>query len=329
MCRRVASLVLPALLVLAGTTRAAAEPTALPAPLAYDYGETETPRSLGIGALHAAGGGVNALFLNPANFGITRAYHVGALAQFLPEAGRHLYGGAIMDSTRRFSGGLGFVGGFQDPDGADRTTLDARAGLAYAISPELHLGLGARYLRVHQEGLGVLGASRASGGLLDPEAPPSGRELLLEAVTADAGVTFRPIPELYIGAFGQNLTHPGIGLVPTLAGGGVAFGTEDFTLEVDGLADFDSWGKTSARVMAGGEYLLLDRVPLRAGYRLDLLDGASAEPSHSVSGGLGYVTPQLAVEASVRRSVTGPSMTVIAVAFTYHIESLGLQIEPY
>ncbi|MSP25950.1 MAG: hypothetical protein EXR75_12480 [Myxococcales bacterium] len=260
---------------------------------------------------------------------MSRAYHVGVLTQFTPEAGRHLYGGAVMDSTRRMSGGLSFVGGFQDPDGLDRTTLDARAAFAFAIAPSVHVGVGGRYLRVHQDGLGVLGNSRASGGLHDPENPPDGRSTLLETVTFDAGATFRPVEPLFIAAFGQNLTHMQNGLVPMLVGGGVGFATGDFTVEVDGLADLDSYGTPSARVMAGGEVLLLDVLPLRFGYRFDLMKGSGEKPAHAVSGGIGYVIPQLAVDASVRRSVSGPAETVIAIGVTYHVESLGLEVDPY
>ncbi|MBM4359936.1 MAG: hypothetical protein FJ096_17670, partial [Deltaproteobacteria bacterium] len=158
--------------VLTSASAVCAEPSQLPPQFAYDYGETATPRSAGVGAMHALGGGLTAIFLNPANLGLTRSYHLGAIGQFTPEAGRQLYGGAVMDSTRRFSGGVSFVGGFQDPDGLDRSTVDTRLALGFAVTKEFLVGVGGRFLNVDQDGLGPLGPSRASGGLVDPEDAP-------------------------------------------------------------------------------------------------------------------------------------------------------------
>lgn len=321
-----------AALLSASTARA--EPSDLSPTFAYDYGATNTPRSLGVGAMHALGSGISSIFLNPANLGLTRSYHVGALGQFTPEAARQLYGGAVMDSTRRFAGGMSFIGGFQDPDGIDRTTIDARAALAFAVSRQFHVGIGGRYLTVEQDGLGPLGNSRASGGLVDPEDTPGpnggpGRKKMLGTFTFDAGVTLKPIDSLAISAYGQNLTYRDHGLLPMIVGGGVGFGTADFSVEVDGEADLTTYGEPSARVMAGAEVLVANRVPLRAGYRVDAMGGPLDAASHAISGGVGYVEPRFGVEASVRRTVTGPAATMIAVGITYHIDSLGLPVQSY
>lgn len=312
--------------IVCGSTWAHADPSELPAQLGYGYGEIETPRSAGMAAAHALGSGLTAPFLNPANMGLTRAYHIGAVGQFIPEAGRQAYGGGIIDSTRRLSGAVCLAGAFQDPDGIDRSQLDVRLALAYAITPSVHLGMAGRYVNVDQDGLGPLGVSRASGGLVDPDDPPLGRSGLLTTVTFDAGFTLRPIDELAIAAFGQNLTYPNHGLLPTLVGGGVGYGTDDFSIEVDGLADLSSYEKVSARLMAGGEYLIVDRVPLRLGYRFDAMSGSGFAPSHALSGGLGYVDPRFGVEMSVRRTVAGPQATTIVVGLTYFLDSLGLQV---
>ncbi|MBM4376690.1 MAG: hypothetical protein FJ095_16530 [Deltaproteobacteria bacterium] len=310
----------------------AAEPSPLSPTFAYDYGATNTPRSLGVGAMHALGAGLTAVFLNPANLGLTRAYHAGALAQFTPEGARQLYGGAVMDSTRRFAGGMSFIGGFQDPDGIDRTTVDARAAIAFAASKLFHLGLGGRYLTVEQDGLGPLGNSRASGGLVDPEDAPHvsgapGRKKMLGTFTFDAGATIRLIEALSISAYGHNLTYRDDGLLPMVVGGGVGFGNADLSVEVDAEADLTTYEKASPRIMAGAEYLVAGRVPVRAGYRLDTMGGPMDGASHESSGGLGYVEPRYGVEASVRRTVTGPEATMIAVSVTYHIDSLGLPVQ--
>jgi opacity protein-like surface antigen len=329
MARRALSFVLFALAPLFFAGKAAADPSELPPAFAYDYGETQTPRSAGVAAMHALGAGVTALYVNPANLGLTRSYHIAALGQFTPEAKRHLYGAAVMDSTRRVSGGGSFIGGFQDKDGIDRSTIDARVAMAFAVTKGFHIGLGGRYLRADQDGLGPLGESRASGGLLDASEPPHGRQTMINTVTLDAGMTYKPIDQLALAAFGQNITYPNNGLLPTLVGLGIGYGTKDWSVEVDGLADINSYSKPSPRLMAGGEYLLLNHVPLRAGYRFDLLNGSGEKMSHQLSAGAGYVEPRFGIEASVRRTLVGPSATMVYLSFTYYVESLGLQIQQY
>lgn len=321
------------MLVLAVTVAsrtASAEPSELPPQFAYNYGQTETARSAGLaGALRASGGGVHGLYLNPANLGIARVYHLQAIGQWTPEAARQMYGGAIVDSTRQLSGGLSVIGGFQDPDGIDRSNIDVRMALAFAISRSVHIGLGGRYMSLNQEGLGPLGNSRASGGLLDPDDPPDGRNALVNTVTFDAGATIKATEEIHLSVVGQNLSYPNNALLPTTVGGGIAYASRDFTIEVDGLADFNSWASPNPRIMAGGEYLVADRVPLRVGYRFDLLAGSGLPSSHQIGAGAGYVDPRFSLEFSVRRTVVGPSATFLVAGAAFHFESLGLPIQEY
>ncbi len=294
-----------------------ADPSELPAPMAYHYGEAEVPRSAAMaGALRALGNGTAAPLLNPAGMCTARVYRLDAIGQFTPEAARQIYGGGIVDSTRRWAGGVTFFGGFIDPDGVDRSYLDLRAALAFLVVDELSVGLTGRYLNLDQEGLGVLGDSRASGGLKDPDDLPLGRDALVNTWTLDAGAVIRATDELHIGVVGQNLSHPDHGLLPTVVGGGIGYGTEGWSAEVDAVADFDSWDEISARVMAGGELLAGDHFPLRVGYRFD--QGAS---SHALSAGFGYLESRFAVEASVRRTVAGPGATTIVVGLSYFLPS--------
>jgi hypothetical protein len=272
---------------------------------------------------------VNGLYLNPANMGIQRVYHIMALGQWTPEAARQMYGGAIVDSTRRLSGGLSVIGGFQDPDGIDRSNIDVRMGLAFAISDGFHLGIVGRYMSLDQEGIGPLGNSRASGGLFDVDDQPDGREALVNSLTFDAGFTIKATDALHLGISGTNLTYPNNGILPTTVGGGIGYGDGDFSIEVDGVADFNSWPEISPRIMAGGEFLVADSVPLRAGYRFDLLAGSGLDSSHQLSAGAGYVDTRFGIEAGVRRTLVGPSATIITVSLALHLESLGLPIQDY
>lgn len=299
---------------------AQAEPTDLPASYAYNYGEQETPRTGAMaGATRALGNATSAVLQNPAGMSSSRVYHIEALGQFTPEAARQVYGGGIVDSTRRLAGALALFGGFIDPDGFDRSFIDLRLALSFLLSEEFSFGMAGRYLNLDQEGFGPLGDSRASGGLMDPDDAPDGRDALVNTVTFDAGVVLRATDELHFGILGQNLAYADHGLLPTTVGGGVGYGTEDFSVEVDGLADFNSWLEVSGRVMAGGEYLAGDHFPLRLGYRFD--QGAM---SHELSGGFGYIDRRFSVEASVRRTLAGPSATMIHVGLAYFLESSGL-----
>ncbi|MFP6683416.1 MAG: hypothetical protein VB934_01835, partial [Polyangiaceae bacterium] len=308
-----------------------ADPSVLPPSFASNYGENETPRSAAMGgALHALGAGTTAPFLNPANMGLTRVYHVQALGQFMPEANKQLYGATVVDSSRRLSGGFSFVGGLMDPDGVDRSVMDGRISVAFAIAQQVHLGLTGRYLNISQQGLGPLGTSRASGGLLDPDSPPSGRKPLINDVSFDAGLTVKVTPGLNIAAFGHNLSYPNHGFLPTVVGGALGYANDQFALEVDGVADLSSYTRPSARIMGGGEYMVAGHVPLALGYRFDLLDPTLSRASHQLSAGMGYVSRQFGLRVAVRRTLVGPSATSILASVSYHLESSGaVAIQPY
>jgi hypothetical protein len=305
---------------------AAADPTPLPPQLAYAYGESETPRAAAFGgALRALGNGTAAVFTNPSAMLETRVYHLEALAQVSPEARRQVYGGVVVDSiTTRLAGAVSVVGGFVDPDGIDRSFLDARVALAYPITERLFVGLTGRYAKITQDGTlrtGGLGASRVSGGLVNEET--GGRSAFVNDITFDAGITVKATDAVYIAAVGQNLSYPNHGLLPTTLGGGLGFGTDDFSVEVDALADFNSYTDTTTRVMAGGEYLIADHFPVRVGYRFD--QGAA---QHALSFGAGYVGTEVSVEASVRRALSGDGPTTLVIGLSYHLESTGLTRSP-
>lgn len=299
-------------------TAAWADPSPLPPPVIYNYGETDEPRGAAMsGAIRALGNGATALFTNPADMVETRVYHIEALAQITPETGRQAYGGVIVDSvTGRLAGAVSVVGGFMDKDGIDRSTLDVRGGLAYPISDKFFLGLSGRYAKVSQGGLGVFGKDPVSGGLVDPG---GGRFAFVNTMTFDAGLTIRASDSFFISAVGQNLTYPNNGLLPTLVGGGIAYGNQDLSIEADGVADLSSYAKPTARLMLGGEYLAGDHFPLRLGYRYD--QGAKL---HWLSGGLGYIANEFSVEASVRRSLSNPGATMLVFGVAYFLESTGV-----
>lgn len=300
----------------------------LPPQLQYEYGEDSTARAAAMGgALHALGNGTTAALLNPADLVETRVYHLEAIAQITPEAGRQIYGGVIVDSiTGRLAGGVAVTGGWVNgaDHSLDRTVLNARLALAYPISDAIFLGVAGHYSKVSQAGVhGPFGDSLVSGGLAETPGDRTSRTAMLDTVTFDAGLTVKAGDALHIAVLGKNLTYPNNGVLPTLLGGGIGYGTEDLSLEVDGLADFTSYLSPAARVMAGGEYLLLDHIPIRVGYRWD--QGAN---KHFISGGLGYVSPQFSLDVSVQRSVSSPGLTNLVFGLAYFLESSGLTRTP-
>ena len=298
---------------------ASADPSELPPEVGYNYGFTETPRIAATGAaLRAMSNSDSALFINPANMAATRVYHIGAFAQIWPEASRQSYGGAVVDSivsSTGLAGGLGGTYNRQDADGVDRKAIDVRFALAYPFSKLFFVGAAGRYLSLEEDGfprgLGQLRPSSASGGLRD--------SAIVKTITFDAGMTLKPIPELSLALVGYNLTDSGHGFLPLMLSGAAGFGTEDFTIEADYLADFTTYDDTKSRIMGGGELLIADHFPLRIGYRWD--EGAE---SHTLTGGAGYLDPAYSLEASIERTVSGDSSTAIVFGFKYHLESTGL-----
>ncbi len=307
-----------ALAAVLGFSQRASAQSKLPAPLTTNEGENETARSAGVsGAVRGWGSGTTAIFYNPANLAESQAYHLEGIVQLTPEASRQAYGAAIMDSiTNRLAGGVAFVGSFIDPDGLNRQTMDGRLALAYPISDKFLVGLGGRYFRGTQLGIGQFGNSKFSGGLLDGT---GGRSPFVETFTFDAGLTLRATEGLSISVVGQNLTFPNNGVLPTLLGGGIGYAASGFMLEVDGAADMSSWGKPTARVMAGGEYLIAGMLPLRVGYRFD--QGAE---QHSVSVGFGYISREFSIEGAVRRAIDDRGPTTVVLGLAYFLESSGL-----
>jgi hypothetical protein len=307
---------------LVGPSRALAA-SALPPEVGYNYGQVESPRIAALGgALRASSNSTDALFINPANMATSRVYHIGALAQIWPEASRQTYGLAIVDSivsASRLAGGLGGTFSRQDPEGVDRTDFDVRFDLAYPLSDHFFMGAAGHYLSLKQGGFpsGVysLRPSQAAAGLNDTA--------IVQTLTFDAGMTLKPVEEVALSLVGYNLTDPGNGFLPLTLGGGASYGTHDYTLEADAVGDFTTYDTGKVRAMGGGELLLGDHFPLRAGYRFD----EGAQNHHAISGGFGYIDKAYTLDLSVGRVLGSDGATIITIGFKYHVESTGLAPE--
>jgi hypothetical protein len=291
-----------------------ADPSSTSIEQGYDLGEVQHPRSVGMaGALQVWGGSTTAVFVNPANLPLYRVYHIEGLAAFGPEARRQSYGGAVVDSsTSRLAGGFGGTWSQMDPDGIRRQWTDLRLALAYPLGDRFHLGATGRFLRVNQGVTrGPLGASLASDG--------TSTEPLFSQFTFDAGAAIAVTEGLRVAVSGRNLTAPGTGLMPLGVAGGVGWSNQTVTVEADTLVDFTTFGSARARAMIGGEVLLADRVPLRAGYRYD-----AGTKTHAVALGAGYVERRFSIEVGARRDVVADNpATTIAVGLRIFIDAAG------
>ncbi len=287
-------LVLAALLL--ASRSALADPMSVSPEQAYDMGEVPTARGMGMGgALNAIGVSTPGIFMNPANLGLARVYHLEAFGGYAPEAQRQTYGAAIADSlvnAQHIAGGLGGSWNEIDPDGLHRVWTDVRGSLAMPLGDYLAVGVTGRYLHVDQHvSAGPFGPSPASDGT-----PTSS---VFNTGTFDVGAT-GVLGDFRLGIVGHNLTNPGTALAPTNLAGGLGYTTQIFSIEVDGLADFTTFGRTTERVMGGAELFLAGHYALRAGWRYD-----TGTQLNTPSLGLGYVDTSWSAEISARHDWVG------------------------
>ncbi len=312
-----------ALAVLLGSPLAMADPSKVPSEVPWNHAEIETARSAALGdATIALGDVAGAVWSNPAALGFTRVYHVEGFARYSPEAQQQSYGAAIADSSgssMNVLGALGIAYTAQDPSGIDRKDTVIRAALAYPISDRFIVGVSGTYAKLFQDGVGPFGYSYASGGLQ--------KSAILSDVSFDAGLGIKLTEGLRLGVLGKNLTNPNTSFLPMTVGGGLAYVTGLFSLGADGVADFTTYERTTWRGMGGGEFLVADIIPLRAGYRYD--DGAK---THTVSGGLGYLDPSFGIFASVERVVSGTAYTAFLLSVqlypNFNSQTQGVGTDP-
>lgn len=307
--------VLALLGALASSREAAADPMSTSPEQAYNRGEIPAARGLAMGeALNALGVSTPALYMNPANLPLARVYHLEALGAYSPESKRQTLGLAIVDSVlnaSHISGGLGGTWNEMDPDGMHRVWTDVRAALAAPLGDYFSLGVTGRYLHVTQNtGAGPFGPSTASDG--------SSNSPIFNQVTFDLGAT-AVLGDFRIGAVGHNLTNPGTGLAPTLAGGGIGYGSQVFSAEVDGMADFTTFGTTTGRIMGGLEVFLAGHYALRGGWRYD-----TGTALNTPSLGIGYIDVKWAAELSFRHDLESSHAETFGVlSLKYFYDAVG------
>jgi hypothetical protein len=302
-----------ALLGVAAT--AGADPMTTSPEQAYDQGQIPTARGVAMGdALNAVGVSTPALFMNPANLPLARVYHLEAFAAYSPEAMRQTYGLAIVDSVlnaAHVSGGLGGTWNQMDPDGLNRTWTDVRAALAAPLGDYLSFGLTGRYLNVSQNrGAGPFGPSYASDG--------NSSGSLFNQLTFDAGAT-AILGDFRVGLVGHNLTNPATSLAPTTGALGLGYTSQVFSAEVDGMADFTTYGSTTGRIMGGLELFLSGHYALRGGWRYD-----TGTTLNTPSLGFGYIDTHWSAELSARHDIVATHAETLGIlSLKYFYDAVG------
>jgi hypothetical protein len=293
-----------------------------PLELGWGYGEIEGARSLAMGgAVRVLGMSTSAITANPANLGLQRVYHLEALGSYDTAAHDARYGAGVLDSYTSHLG-LGVMAsqsyeGLTDPQ--SRNATDVHVALGLPLADKIAFGVSGRYLSVDQNGTGPLNEST-------PIAISSGDPSSFTGYTFDAGLAMGIGELLHFAAVGYNLTNPSTALAPLMIGGGVGLQSQVVSFEVNAVAvDRSAWNTWKARVQAGAEVLVAGRYPIRLGYGWD-----QSYSRHAISGGVGYIDRQFAVDVGIRQEIVTPNdglakATVMALSIRYFYESGGAQ----
>lgn len=245
-------------------------------------------RAMGMADAFVGGGsGPSAIFHNPAGVGIAPLYaaEIGYRHDLAPDL--HTLGFSLADGSTNpnFGGALAYTVTLGDgrigDDGLHGTrNHDVRAAISLPIIPQqVSFGFGARYLN----------------HALGTQEPLAANRLRSRGFTFDLGILAAIIPEFAVGASFLNLGGPDSAQLPrTLRlGTGLFFGP--IHVEVDYGLDFDSDPERTSNVFAvGTELTFADNVPVRAGYRREMLTERNL-----VSAGLGYRYPAGGIDAAV------------------------------
>ncbi len=277
---------------------AALAQTATPVRLDED---PSTARTMALGGrAEATASSSGSMFANPASIIAARGYHTELLTMYDPTIGRYLFGSALTDSTRQYvSAGLAyFYSGIAGTD--QRSMHDTRINVTFAISPNVGIGIIARYLN-------------ATGG------PPlmNGSSLTNAGAWAgfllDAGLFVRPFRMLQISASGHGLNNQDTTIAPINMGVGVAFAPVSMlNIVADALIDFRQAGSAKGRYSGGVELFLGNRFPIRLGYAYDDLRG-----THAVTAGVGYMDENFGVELGLRQGVFPDMQTTLMLGVRY------------
>ncbi len=292
-------------------------------------------RAMSLGeAYRATASGNDAIYFNPAGLVVIPRYSPETHYQFDLVQEQHVIDISIVDSkTSPMAAGLAYTF-----NGAltSRRSLQHTATLALAVPVAdrfLSVGAGLKYVNVSDAFLGNY----------------------LNALSADLGILSRPFGGLSFAAVGYNLIpiqsaraplsagfagaldlgplsalifggSPSFGAMPNAAGtssmstmGDLVGPLSGWTFEVDWHLAFATLYGTQSRWSVGTEYLLLEMVPLRAGYQYEEHAFGTGDEDHLLSVGTGFIIPLFGLDVAYQQSVTRADRAQIAVSLKFFL----------
>jgi len=262
----------------------------------------ESARILALGLGNRASSyGTGALAGNVANLSHLPIYDLEAAFTSVPQEKTFGIGGAIVDAKTSQSIAAGIMArGVIGNRERDYNGYDLKLGLSVPIANRLSLGVAGRYLKFN--------ANRE-----DQNGDPIGPHV--RGFTLDAAIRVMLVQGLHIAAIGENLINRDSALVPQRFGGAVAYNFKRmFDVGFDLLADFSTFATTQLLMGSGVEYVLLDKVPLRVGWRGDL-----GREIHALTAGVGYDSQKVSINFAMRHEFHTYGETYLLLSLVGHI----------
>jgi hypothetical protein len=274
--------------------------------------QTMDPRAMGVaGAMIAAPGGTNGVYLNPASIAIVPLYHAEGVYQFTSRENMHMGGAAIVDSATKpgIGAGVSFNYSGCNSNRNEHDSFDGRLALAGVIAKIFSLGLTGRYLRVEQN------ISSSDWGPSGTPALPASGSRQMDGFTMDAGGLVRLADMLTIGVTGYNLTNTESAFAPIMLGAGASLTLMKMLyIEADGVFDFTSHDKMGTDLRIGGELLIADIFVIRVGYQYDFYYLRNV-----IAGGLGYVHPNFGIDVGFTQEIMDKGRTAVSIGIKFFI----------
>ena len=290
---------------------------ASPARAQYDFVGV---RAMGMGeAQRATATGASAVLMNPAGMSLVRQYVIEGMYGIKIESVGHHANLSVVDSiTSRVAAGLfysfiyetpkiGFnwAGGKIDSEQITRTGHAAGLSLSVPLGDHFIIGATAKYLHIDTT------APLPMGTVPDHLTLDS-----VNSVTFDIGMILRLGQTFNIGLIGYNLWDHGSRESPLSLGIGLAYiPVPSLSINFDTVINFTGYQdykvdmmtgkvslnqKTTARLGPGIEWVISNKVPLRAGVVYD-----SGLPATYLTVGLGYLSTAFGIDLSYRAKVQG------------------------
>jgi hypothetical protein len=257
--------------------------------------DTLSVRALGQGeAVRASASGAAATSSNPAGAALSRDYIIEGTYGFRGVDDSTVAGAAVCDPQTTKVAVCAYYSYFaSEPEGGKRTLHDFGSVTALPLGERFILGLTGRYVDYEEE-----------GSFAEPEDEDGSVD---GGFRFDAGLIVRLTDYLDIAGVGYNLIGADGDQYPRAVGAGVAFTLgQNFMLSGDGVWNLQvDDDESTGRYGAGAEFIISaaegqQGFPLRAGYVYDV----NSETQY-VTGGLGFATPKVRLEAGLRQQVAG------------------------